>query len=117
MIAPETHPEDAYPQIHYVGLCRVCGTGSLGVRACGQCSDLVILCDECGTWWNHVRVGEKSSGAFSEEAPCPSCGYSLWERPSHWATAGEIWATGWLARALADGTLTLGVGRAFGDGG
>ena len=101
-------------RMHYVGFCRICGTGPLGVRACGACGDLVVLCDECGALWTHPRLEAPPTLALDEDAPCPSCGASLWDAPAHWATSGEIAATAWLARAVAEGKFTLRTGAPLG---
>ena len=34
-------------RMYYVGFCRICGTGPLGLRECGGCGEVVVLCDEC----------------------------------------------------------------------
>jgi hypothetical protein len=93
--------------MYYVGFCRICGTGPLGVRACGRCGDLSILCDECDALWTNLNTQSAPVSSREESLPCPSCGGSLLDPSSHWARRGEIAATGWLQQAITEGRVTL----------
>lgn len=117
MASSENRREDSAGRMQYVGFCRVCGAGAIGVRLCGRCGDLSLVCDECGALWTDARLSGPPSMHLVDEAPCPSCGHSLWEAPSGWATRGQVFAMGWLARAIEDGVVTLREGGAFGPGG
>jgi hypothetical protein len=97
----------------YVGFCRICGTGPLGLRSCGGCSRIAVLCDECEAVWpdsNLVATPIMDEGKIDENTPCPKCHQSLLAAPSHWATAEEIAATDWLQQAFRVDSLQLQYG-------
>lgn len=72
-----------------IGTCRLCGTGPLGLRRCGTCRRVVVLCDECDAAWPTADTATKPTYATEEDMPCPCCGASLLRGGSHWATANE----------------------------
>ncbi len=92
-----------------IGTCRVCGTGPLGLRVCGGCQKVVVLCDECDTSWPDADPATPPTFASEEGMPCPHCQSSLWEETSTWATREEAIETEWLVEAL----LTLEEGESF----
>ncbi len=103
--------------MYYVGFCRICGTGPLGLRACGGCGEVVVLCDECDAVWPKCD----STGSFSAkpqladegELPCPHCEGSLIEKPSRWATKTMINKADWVQDALDAGVLEVQRGSAI----
>lgn len=97
----------------YVGFCRVCKTGPLGLRVCGSCDELVILCDECDAVWTVADVTEAPSFTDDPALPCPHCGGSLVEPPSHWADPAEVDKTAWLNEAIEADAFTIRMGKAF----
>ena len=97
----------------YVGFCRLCGTGPLGLRRCGSCGKVVVLCDECDAIWMSSDLSAKPYLAQGEELPCPECRGSLLRSPSRWATLADIEASSWLPLALEDGLFELHRGEAF----
>lgn len=97
-----------------LGACRVCRQGAVGVRACGRCGGLTLLCDECDAAWQGVDLMASPRFAKQGDPECRSCGASLWQTPAHWASRQEIAATGWLASAIASGKATLERGASFG---
>ncbi|QDU90114.1 hypothetical protein Pla175_35140 [Pirellulimonas nuda] len=99
--------------MYYVGFCRVCTTGPLGVRACGHCGRLSILCDECDAAWSDANLAGPPKFASEADLPCPECGKSLVGEPSHWADVSEIHDTPWLREALEAGTIELRHGAAW----
>ncbi len=99
--------------MYYVGFCRLCGTGPLGLRQCGRCNKLLILCDECDAIWTSSDLKAKPFLAQSGELPCPACENSLIETPSRWATQTDIEASDWLQQALEKKQLELRQGTAF----
>jgi len=98
----------AKQKMYYVGFCRICGTGPLGLRRCGGCGEVVVLCDECDAIWTSVDLAAKPHLAAAGELPCPGCEASLVD-----ATQAEIEATDWLQQALDQGDLRLQRGSAF----
>ncbi len=103
----------AKQRMYYVGFCRICGTGPLGLRRCGSCGEVVVLCDECDAVWTAADLMAKPYLAQSGELPCPNCDASLIDGPSRWATQAQIEATDWLQQALDRGDLELQHGWAF----
>ena len=97
----------------YVGFCSICETGPLGLRSCGQCGNIALLCDECDAVWEDADLAVVPQYAESGELPCRECGASLIESPSHWATAEQIQQTDWLQQAIKNGILKLKSGAAF----
>lgn len=79
-----------------IGLCRVCQAGPLGLRTCGGCGEVVVLCDECDAVWAGGKLEEPPEPLREGDLPCPACGASLIDRPSHWAAREEAAACGWL---------------------
>ncbi len=104
-------------RMYYVGFCRICGTGPLGLRECGGCGELVVLCDECDAVWSHEGIdadfSAKPQFAKEGELPCPHCEASLIEKPSRWATKSKIEKTDWVQDLLEKGTLELKRGSAI----
>ncbi len=99
--------------MYYVGYCRICTTGPLGVRACGHCGELTILCDECDAAWSDANLGGPPTFSSAAELPCPKCGQTLIGEPSHWAGVGEIHGASWLREALEAGQIELRQGAAW----
>jgi hypothetical protein len=96
----------------YAGVCWLCEAGLIGVRACGRCAQLSLLCDECDSLWTDANISASPGVVGSDQLPCPYCGASLYddpagETPAHWATQQEIDGSPWLATALLAGSLTL----------
>lgn len=100
-------------RMYYVGFCRICGTGPLGLRKCGDCGEVVVLCDECDAVWTDADFSAQPYLATEEDLPCPHCEGSLLEPPSRWATQKQILATPWLQAALESGELQLELGTAL----
>ena len=100
-------------RMYYVGFCRICGTGPLGLRECGGCGAVVVLCDECDAVWVSADFSVKPRFADEGALPCPHCDASLIETPSRWATKKTIQATPWLRQALAKKEMKLHRGSAL----
>lgn len=79
-----------------IGTCRVCKTGPLGLRRCGVCRRVVLLCDECDTAWPSTAQLKKPTFATESDMPCPCCGASLLRNGSHWATREEAAGVDWI---------------------
>jgi len=103
--------------MYYVGFCRICGTGPLGLRECGGCGAVVVLCDECDAVWlncdSNAGFSAKPHFANEDELPCPHCEASLVEAPSRWARKAKINNTSWVQEALAKGQIELKRGSAM----
>jgi len=100
-------------KMYYLGFCRICSTGPLGLRRCGKCGNVVVLCDECDAIWTSADFAAKPCFAKAGELPCPECQASLIDSPSRWATQAEIEAIDWLQQALDQGDFRLQRGAAF----
>ena len=94
------------PEAH-VGFCKSCGTGPLGVRACGECGALLVVCDECDSAWADARIDEPPVTTGTTTLPCPHCGSDLYEPPAHWASRDDLQACQWLVDAIRCGSLIL----------
>ena len=99
--------------MYYAGFCRICETGPLGLRACGACGQIVLLCDECDAIWTTADVDAPPYLTSEPELPCPTCAASLFAAPSHWANMEEIESTDWLQKAISTGQIFLNEGEAF----
>ena len=94
-------------QMYYVGFCRVCGTGPLGLRACGNCGEVVILCDECDSVWTDADLNAEPLTAGEGDLLCQVCQSALLDSPSRWATREDLEAVDWLQDALNKQSLQL----------
>lgn len=83
-----------------IGECRICDAGQLGIRRCGKCQELVILCRECDAAWYQSKLEEKPVYADEESMPCPACQASLWSDDSHWVDQDEVKTSSWVAPYL-----------------
>lgn len=100
-------------EMYYVGFCRSCGTGPLGLRECGGCGEVVVLCDECDSVWTDTDFEAKPQYAYSNKLPCPYCEASLSEAPSRWAAKSKIEKIAWLQSALASAEVEVKKGAAL----
>lgn len=94
-------------KMYYVGKCRICEQGTLGLRTCGQCEAIAIVCDECDVAWDSPDLATQPTIANETTLPCPTCGESLYGGASHWTTQQEIDRRAWLQTALDSGQLQL----------
>ena len=119
---PAKQPDDQHAKhpMFYIGFCRICGTGPLGLRCCGGCDGVVVLCDECDAMWTNSDLEASPILASDGDLPCPTCHASLINAPSKWADEAQIEASPWLQDALEAGAFRLRRGSAFapevGDG-
>lgn len=77
-----------------IGTCRICEAGPLGLRKCGVCRRVVVLCDECDAAWPTAETAGKPTYATQDDMPCPCCAASLLSGGSRWATNDEAIACG-----------------------
>lgn len=96
----------------YAGTCRICQAGPLGLRTCGGCESVVLLCDECDSVWAGADTTGVPDAVGSEQLLCPRCGESLYEGQSHWSTLAEISACEWTREAIEAGELEIESGEA-----
>lgn len=97
----------------YVGYCRLCETGPLGLRKCGGCGAVVVLCDECDATWIDADLSAKPTLTNDPDLPCPHCEASLVGDTASWATRETVEATPWIIKELRAGTWELREGAAF----
>lgn len=81
-----------------IGTCPTCNAGPLGLRKCGVCRRVVVLCDECDAAWPDQRTSQPGTRG-AETMPCPHCRSNLWASGASWATRDEAAAAEWLAAA------------------
>lgn len=100
--------------MHYIGFCRICGTGPLGLRECGGCGEIVVMCDECDAVWidGNLQAQPLLAGETGR-LPCPYCDTSLLDKPSRWASQSKIDKVAWLLNALQKGEIELASGAAL----
>ena len=94
-------------QMLCVGTCRICGTGPLGLRECGSCGEVVVLCEECDAVWTDGDFSVKPQLAGENDLPCPYCEASLIRPPSRWAEESKIKKLAWLQTALEAGEVQV----------
>ncbi len=101
-------------RMYYIDECSLCGTGPLGLRYCGKCKEIAILCEECEAIW--ITPDTKAPPLLSQNPTktlCPKCKTgSLLSNTSHWATLREIQGTPWLVEALEHDQLQIHLGHA-----
>lgn len=97
---------DSSPKF-YVGFCHLCGTGPLGLRVCGDCGAVVIVCDECDAAWTGAEIEQPPTTTGVTTLPCPHCNSDLFEPPAHWADAEEMQACEWLKQATQQNRLVV----------
>ncbi len=88
--------------MHYVGTCRCCGQGLLGIRICCEDEIGLILCEECEAIWLEPTCTGTPLFPQQPDSCCPRCGRSLWQPPSHWASGDEVDRLGWAEYVLGD---------------
>ncbi len=81
-----------------IGECRICSVGQLGLRLCGGCQAIVILCKECDSAWYESKLTDKPAYADDESMPCPVCRDNLWSSESQWANSEEVSDSRWLSK-------------------
>jgi hypothetical protein len=88
--------------VYYVGTCRVCWQGLLGVRIC--CDDRIglVLCEECEAIWLEPACTGAPLFPSPPDSRCPRCGRPLWEPPSHWASHDELDRLDWTCFVLGE---------------
>lgn len=101
------------PMMYHAGFCRICKTGVLGVRRCGQCGNIVLLCDECDAAWNDAQTDRRPQYAKKGDLPCLECGSSLIDPPSHWASYEQLQEADWLQQAIQEKQIEIQQGEAF----
>lgn len=104
---------EANRSMYYIGICRICETGPLGLRQCGSCESIVVLCDECDAVWSDANLAASPQLSDEPELPCPHCKDSLVAPSSSWASREAIQSTAWLTEALEQGRVELKVGKPF----
>lgn len=82
-----------------IGTCHLCGAGPLGLRRCGVCRRVVVLCDECDAAWPTGDTSARPTYSTEGDMPCPCCRSSLLGDGSHWATREEAAETAWIGDA------------------
>lgn len=90
-----------------VGECNVCKTGPLGLRTCGDCGAILIVCDECDAAWAEATLDRPPTTLGATTLPCPHCQSDLFEEPSHWTSIEEMTQCEWLADAAETDQLTI----------
>ncbi|WP_425399638.1 hypothetical protein [Aeoliella sp.] len=104
---PDHDPQfDSSPKF-YVGICKLCETGPLGLRVCGDCGAVLVVCDECDAAWAGAETDQPPTTTGVTTLPCPHCHSDLFEPPAHWADADEVRACGWVDVAVQRGVLEL----------
>lgn len=78
-----------------LGTCRLCQTGPLGLRRCGVCRRVVVLCDECDAAWPTNETSARPTYATEDDMPCPRCHGSLLANGSRWASRDELGQIDW----------------------
>lgn len=74
----------------------------MGLRRCGVCRRVVVLCDECDAAWPTEDTTGRPTYATEEDMPCPSCQASLLTGGSRWASREEAAADGLGGDRLVD---------------
>ena len=97
-----------------VGECRVCGREPLGLRVCGSCSHVVLLCDECDAAYQTLEQAAKATFALDGVLPCPYCEASLWQAPARWASEEDFDREPWLSAAIESGDAVPQRSKPFG---
>lgn len=90
--------------LYYVGFCKRCGTGPLGVRICGPCGRPWIVCDECDAVWDNPSCDGEPLTLAEPELPCPACQASLMAPTSRWASEEDLDRVGWHEYVVGKGT-------------
>ncbi|QDS96763.1 hypothetical protein [Adhaeretor mobilis] len=100
-------------EMFHVGTCPICQEGTLGLRSCGQCEAIAIVCDECDVAWSTPDLSAKPTVSRGADLPCPTCSAPLYAAGSRWATNEEIARRAWLQTAIDAGELKLSKGEAY----
>ncbi|WP_442481626.1 hypothetical protein [Aeoliella sp. SH292] len=104
MISPSDTP---LPATYYIGFCRQCGTGPLGLRTCGDCGNVLVVCDECDSAWVDGEVDQLPATTGVTTLPCPHCQSDVFEEPGHWSTPEELLYCQWLNDSIGRGDVTV----------
>lgn len=79
-----------------LGTCNVCQTGPRGLRKCGVCRRVVLLCEECDAAWPTSAPAARPTFEVEGQMPCPWCSSSLRDNGSTWATREEAATLAWV---------------------
>jgi hypothetical protein len=81
--------------VYYLGNCRCCQQGLLGIRIC--CDDEIglVVCDECEAIWLEPECTGDPLTPAQPDSRCPRCQRPIWQRPGHWASWAEVERLGW----------------------
>ena len=99
-----------------IGLCRSCKVGPLGLRTCGHCGRIVLLCDECDAAYASYEEEAEATFADEEEMPCPLCGIDLWAEDARWATVEDLNKEPKLLELIENDQVTIEQGKPFSRG-
>lgn len=88
--------------MYYVGTCRCCEQGLLGIRICCEDEIGLILCEECEAIWLHPTCPGSPLFPQQPDSACPRCNRPIWEAPAHWATQAEVDRLDWNEYVLSD---------------
>lgn len=102
---------DLGDQMLFIGFCRVCETGPLGLRTCGGCNSVLVVCDECDSLWTDADTSQPPATTGSETLACPHCEANLYDAPSHWSTLDDAANSSWVQTALHADQFSLEVGK------
>jgi hypothetical protein len=103
----DEHRDFETQPMYYIGFCPTCGTGPLGLRTCGSCGAVVVVCDECDSAWPDSDVSATPATRGAETLPCPHCEADLYSEPAHWSTLEEIEAAEWVDSASRADRIVL----------
>lgn len=79
--------------MYFVGFCRVCREGLLGIRICGKESSPLVVCDECEALWTDPHCTGPSQSPRSPGSPANE--EDLWGPQSYWARGEDIDRFNW----------------------
>jgi hypothetical protein len=88
--------------VYFVGTCRCCGQGLLGIRICCEDQIGLVLCEECDAIWLEPTCAGDPLFPGQPESTCPRCGRPIWHPPAHWASQDEVDRLDWTEYVLGD---------------
>lgn len=92
---PFSIPYNSMKKLLFIGFCKFCGEGAVGIRISASGKSVFGMCDECDAVYPDKKMDNPPLFLEQPYLPNPVDGTSLAEEPAHWASLEEARHFGW----------------------